>query len=108
MRIVVLGAGGQLGREVVATGLKRGHKLGAVVRRPPDLPFDSAVEVRRADARNEQEIRSATSGFDAVVNVIGGGTLRRNDVASSASAVVVPRRPWHITLHRHVGGDAGA
>jgi putative NADH-flavin reductase len=90
MRIVVLGAGGQLGREVVATGLKRGHKLGAVVRRPPDPPFDSAVEVRWADARNEQEIHSAISGFDAVVNVIGGGTLRRNDVASSASAVVVP------------------
>src|SRR5215470_15668637 len=90
MRIVVLGAGGQLGREVVSALVKRGHQIGAVVRRSPDPLFDSAVEVRRADARNKDEIRSAISGFNAVVNVIGGGTLRRNEVASSATAVVVP------------------
>jgi len=35
-------------------------------------------------------MRSAVRGLDAVVNVIGGGTLRRNDVAASATAVVVP------------------
>jgi putative NADH-flavin reductase len=90
MRIVVLGAGGQLGREVVTALVKRAHKVCAVVRRQPDRPFDSAVEVRLADARNNDQVRSAISGFEAVVNVIGGGTLRRNDVASSASAVVVP------------------
>jgi putative NADH-flavin reductase len=106
MRIVVLGAGGQLGREVIVAGLKRGHKFGAVVRRPPDPPFDNAVEVRRADARNEQEIRSALSGFDAVVNVIGGGTLRRNDVASSASAVVVPA-VQAAGIRRYIAMSAG-
>ena len=90
MRIVVLGAGGQLGREVVAALVKRGHQVCAEVRRPPDPAFDRAVQVRKADARNRDQIRSAVSGFDAVVNVIGAGTLRRNDVASSATAAVVP------------------
>jgi uncharacterized protein YbjT (DUF2867 family) len=43
-----------------------------------------------ADARNSEQIRSALSGADAVINGIGGSTLRRNEVASSAPAVVVP------------------
>ena len=106
MRIVVLGAGGQLGREVVSALVKRGHQIGAVVRRSPDPLFDSAVEVRRADARNKDEIRTAISGFDAVVNVIGGGTLRRNDVASSATAVVVPAVKA-ASIKRYIAMSAG-
>ncbi len=90
MRIVVLGAAGLLGREVVGALLKRGHNVCAAVRRPSDPALPSSVEIRIADARNNEQIRSAVSGSDAVVNVIGGGTLRRNDVASSATAVVVP------------------
>jgi len=90
MRIAVLGATGQLGREIVGTLAKRGHRVCAVVRRPPQPPLDSSAEVRLADARNKEQIRSAIGGCDAVVNVIGGGTLRRNEVASSATAVVVP------------------
>ena len=70
MEIVILGAGGRLGREVVAVLVKREHKVCAVVRRSPDPLFDSAVEVRLADAQSKQQILSAISGFDAVVNVI--------------------------------------
>ena len=90
MRIVVLGAAGQLGREVVGALLKPGHNVCAAVRRAPDPALPNSVQIRIADARNKSEIHAAISGFDAVVNVIGGGTLRRNDVASSATAVVVP------------------
>jgi len=90
MRVVVLGAAGQLGREVVRALVARGHTVRAAVRRAPDPPLASSVEIRIADARNKSETRAAICGFDAVVNVIGGGTLRRNDVASSTSAVAVP------------------
>ena len=90
MRVVVLGAAGQLGREVVRALVACGHTVRAALRRPPDPALPSLVEIRIADARNTSEARAAMSGFDAVVNVIGGGTLRRNDVASSTSAVAVP------------------
>src|SRR6516225_8165452 len=42
-----------------------------------------------ADARDRIAVTKAIHGFEGVVNVVGGGTLRRNDVASSTSAVVV-------------------
>ena len=89
MRVVVLGAAGQLGREVVrALGL-HGHSVRAVVRRPPDPAFGSPLEVRIADARDKAQISAAISGADVVVNTIGGGTLRKNDVESSTTAIAV-------------------
>ena len=89
MRIVVLGAAGQLGREVVRDLVARGHTVRAAVRRRPEPALPAPVEIRIANARNKTEICAVISGSDAVVNVIGGGTLRRNEVASSTSSVAV-------------------
>ena len=106
MRVVVLGAAGQLGREVVRALIARGHTVRAGVRRPPDPALPSSVETRIANARNKNEARAAMSGFDAVVNVIGGATLRRNDVASSASAVVVAAAQ-EVGAKRYIAISAG-
>ena len=106
MRIVVLGAGGQLGREVVSALLTRGHSVRAAVRRPPDPALPAAVDLRLTDARNKNEIRTAINGFDAVINVIGGGTLRRNDVASTTTANAVAAAQ-EAGVHRYIAMSAG-
>jgi uncharacterized protein YbjT (DUF2867 family) len=106
MRVVVLGAAGQLGREVVRVLVARGHTVRAAVRRAPDPPLPGSVEIRIADALDKGEIRAAIIGFDAVVNVIGGGTLCRNDVASSASAVAVPAAQ-DVGVKRYIAMSAG-
>jgi len=62
--------------------------------------------MRIADALNKSEICAAISGFDAVVNVIGGGTLRRNEVASSTSAVAVPAAQ-NAGVRRYIAMSAG-
>jgi uncharacterized protein YbjT (DUF2867 family) len=89
MRVVVLGAAGQLGREAVRILSARGHAICAAVRRPPTPAFQGTVEVRLADTRNKADPRSAISGFDAAVNVIAAGTLRKNDVESTTSMAAV-------------------
>jgi len=106
MRVVVLGAAGQLGREVVRALLMRGRTVAAAVRRPPDPSLSSSVEVRLADARNKTKIGAAIFGFDAVVNVIGGGTLRRNDVASTATAAVIAAAQ-EVGVDRYIAISAG-
>jgi uncharacterized protein YbjT (DUF2867 family) len=106
MRVVVLGGAGQLGREVVRTLVARGHTVRAAVRRRPDPALPSSVEIRIADARNKSKTCAAISGFEAVVNVIGGGTLRRNDVASSTSAVAVPATQ-EVGVKRYIAISAG-
>jgi len=106
MRVVVLGAAGQLGREVVRDLLARGHTVRAAVRRRPEPALPAPVEIRIADARNRSEICAAICGSDTVVNVIGGGTLRRNEVASSTSAVAVPAAQ-DAGVKRYIGMSAG-
>src|SRR5262249_15029261 len=51
--------------------------------------FDSSIEVRIGDARDKKQVCAAISGADVVVNAIGGGTLRKNDVESSTTAIAV-------------------
>src|SRR5262249_54444335 len=66
-----------------------GHSVRAVVRRPPDSAFDSSIEIRIADARDKTQVCAAIAGADVVVNTIGGGTLRKNDVESNTTAIAV-------------------
>jgi uncharacterized protein YbjT (DUF2867 family) len=106
MRVVVLGAAGQLGREVVGALAARGHTVCAAVRRTPVPAFGSSVEVRLADARKKTEVCAAVSGNDVVVNVIGGGTLRRNDVASTTTGVAVAAAR-DVSIRRYIAMSAG-
>src|SRR5215469_13047536 len=106
MRVVVLGAAGQLDRETVHTLSARGHAVCTAVRRLPVPSFADSVELRLADARNRADLLTAISGFDAVVNVIGSGTLRKNDVASTTSTVAVAAAE-HAGVHRYVAISAG-
>lgn len=75
MRVVILGAAGQLGMETVRTLSARGHAVCAAVRRPPVPAFGGSVEVRLADAPSKADLSAAIGGVDALVNLIGGGTL---------------------------------
>jgi uncharacterized protein YbjT (DUF2867 family) len=86
--------------------MERGNTVRAAVRRPPDSAFPGPVEIRVADARDRSAVRATISGVDAVVNVVGGGTLRRNDVASSASAIVVPAAQ-EAGVKRYIAMSAG-
>jgi uncharacterized protein YbjT (DUF2867 family) len=106
MRVVVLGAAGQLGREVVQALVARGNAVRAVVRRPPVPALGTSVEVRLADARSKIDVCAAISGFDAVVNVIGAGTLRRNDVESTTTANAVDAAQ-EANVQRYIAMSAG-
>jgi uncharacterized protein YbjT (DUF2867 family) len=106
VRVVVLGAAGQLGREAVRALVAHGHSVRAAVRRLPDPEFPGSVEIRVADARSQSEIRSAIRGFDGVVNVIGGATLRRNDVASATTLTAVAAAE-EVGVPRYVAMSAG-
>lgn len=106
MRVVVLGAAGQLGRETVRILSARGHGVCAAVRRPPAPAFDGSVEVRLADGRKKADLCGAISSFDAVVNVIGGGTLRKNDVESTTTTVAVAAAK-EVGVDRYFAMSAG-
>ena len=106
MRVVVLGAAGQLGREVVKALVTRGHSVVAAVRRPPITALNSGARIHRVYARDQAAIREVLKAQDAVVNAIGAGTLRHNEVESSTTAVALAAAQV-CGIQRYIAMSAG-
>jgi uncharacterized protein YbjT (DUF2867 family) len=104
MRVMVLGAGGQLGRALLAILLRRNISVTAFVRNvaPGQVPEGAVVFV--GDARNENDVfrALATTSPDAVVNVVSAGTLSENTVESDATAATL-RAIRQTAVKRYVG-----
>jgi uncharacterized protein YbjT (DUF2867 family) len=73
MRVLVIGASGKTGHEVVRQALAVGHKVTAFVRDPSRLQVrDPRLPVVRGDARSVDDLRRALAGQDAVISTLGG------------------------------------
>lgn len=73
MRLVVFGATGGTGLELVRQGLDLAHEITAVVRDASRLPAEvrTRVEVVEADVMNPDAIAPAVAGRDAVLSAMG-------------------------------------
>jgi len=73
MKVVVIGASGRTGTEVVRQGLAGGHEVTAFVRDPAKLTVrDPRLTVKTGDARDTADLRAALEGQDAVISTLGG------------------------------------
>ena len=71
MRIVVLGATGATGREVIKQALDAGHSVVAYVRRPEIVEPRSGLEVVGGQLEDVEAMQSAFQGSDAVICCVG-------------------------------------
>lgn len=69
MRIVVLGASGRTGREVVTQALADGHEVTAVARAGSDVPAGATVV--RAGFDDTEALDGAVRGAGAVISALG-------------------------------------
>jgi putative NADH-flavin reductase len=77
MRIAILGAAGQTGRELIAEALRRGHAVIGLARQPEKIAAgDPRVTRRRADAFDRASVIEGVSGADAVITALGKRALR--------------------------------
>jgi len=74
MKLLVLGATGRLGRQVVDVALTRGHEVTALVRSPKGLQPRSGLKVVTGNVLDEGTLRDAMRGQDAVVTALGTST----------------------------------
>ncbi len=87
MKILVTGAGGFLGRHVVAGLLARGHKVRAMVRphsRRPAWPRE--IEIVPMDLRAPKDLDRALTGIDAIVH-LAAATSGDEDAQFAATIV---------------------
>jgi putative NADH-flavin reductase len=78
MRIVVFGASGRTGIEVVKQLVETGNEVTAFVRRKGSIPFQHQnLKVVTGNLSNQVQIREVLEGADAVVSALGGKSLTK-------------------------------
>lgn len=71
MNIVVLGATGNAGREIVTEAARRGHTVTAVSRHEPTDALPAGATWQAGDATAPADVARLAAGADAVVSAIG-------------------------------------
>jgi len=92
MNILVLGATGKTGREVVAQAGAAGHTVTAFVRDPQKLERND-VAVAVGDARSVDDLRKALRGQDAVISTLGTGLNSRQNLIEGSTKTLLEAMP---------------
>ncbi|MBI5909982.1 MAG: SDR family oxidoreductase [Betaproteobacteria bacterium] len=93
MKLLVLGATGATGRQIVAQALERAHEVVAFVRNPGKLAIsnDRLRVVTGSIPDDTRALTEAVRGQDAVVSALGvGNLLKSSDLISRSMRAIVP------------------
>jgi len=72
MKLVILGATGGTGLEIVRQAIERRHSVKALVRSPDRLkPFWDCITIKRGDLLDSRQLEGAIKGQDAVLSAFG-------------------------------------
>jgi putative NADH-flavin reductase len=72
MKLLLLGATGGIGIELVRQSVERGHAVTAFVRKPESLkPFTERIAIATGNLLNAVELAQAMRGHDAVLSAFG-------------------------------------
>src|ERR1700730_17423920 len=86
MRILIFGATGGTGRELVAQALQRDHNVTAFVRTPGKLTtVNSRLRVVQGDIQRAESVHAAIPGHDAVLSALGTRSLGPGTLLSDAA-----------------------
>jgi putative NADH-flavin reductase len=88
MKILVLGASGGCGLEVVHQAVARGYQVTAVVREETPFKAPDDVKVVRGSVLNRELLESAVKGKDAVISCLG---LNRKNKLNPWSQITSPK-----------------
>ncbi len=91
MRVVVFGATGPTGREVVAQALDAGHEVRAFARNPGAVgSWAPGLTVAQGDVLDPNAVRAAVAGTDAVLSVLGtGANAQPTTVMSEGTGIIL-------------------
>lgn len=75
MNILLLGASGATGRQVISQGLEDGHHITAFVRNPKRLPIKHThLTIFSGNILSEKDVQKAMKGQDVVISTLGNKT----------------------------------
>ena len=78
MKLLIIGATGQTGQELLKQALAQGQVVSAYVRNPQKLPADSRLTIYQGQLSEEDKLRQAMTGQDAVLLTLGNSFANRS------------------------------
>ena len=91
MRLLILGATGATGRNLVDQALGAGHEVTALARNASRLTVvHPRLAVVAGDATDPRTLEDTMDGKDAVLSALGAGNSLRSQIASRAMAALIP------------------
>lgn len=108
MNILVFGASGGTGRQIVAHAVEAGHTVTAFVRDPATIANSGQVRVAQGDVRDAAAVAAAIAGEDAILSALGSRSLAKNDLLDRASENILAGMHAHGVRRLIVLGAAGA
>ena len=107
MNLVVFGASGGTGRELVRQALAQGHHVTAFVRDPRSFPEHDALRVVVGDATDAQPVTNAIIGQDAVLSALGSRSLGDRTLLPESMKQILPAMKLNGVRRLIVLGAAG-
>ncbi len=103
MRLLVFGASGRTGREVVRQALARGFNVTAFVRHTARLPLAHAnLRLVTGEITDPTAVARVLSGHTGVISTLGVGTPLRHDPAVIEGVRTIARASEHASVARLV------
>jgi putative NADH-flavin reductase len=87
MRILILGASGGVGKQIVARAVAHGHQVTAVTRASAPIEATPQIKVFHADVTQESSLDEIMSGHDAVLSALG---IKRENAKNPWSPLASP------------------
>jgi putative NADH-flavin reductase len=86
MKLLILGATGKTGSELVTQGLKRGFEITALARSPQKIgSTNERLKVVRGSPLDQDALARALAGTDAVLSALGHTDLKPSDLVTVAA-----------------------
>jgi putative NADH-flavin reductase len=101
MKVVVFGASGKTGREVVRQSLARGFEVTAFLRAPARLPLaHAALRLVTGELTDTTAVARVIAGQTAVISTLGVGTPRTHDPIVVDGVRAIARAAEHASVAR--------
>jgi putative NADH-flavin reductase len=88
-KLLVIGATGPSGREIVKQAVAAGHTVTAFARNPARAGFGPEVKLVTGDVRDPVAVAAAIKGHDVVLSALGNNRQRKNPPCAEGMRTIV-------------------
>lgn len=88
MKVIVFGASGGTGREIVEQALDRGYRVTAFIHVTAAFEGDDRVQTVHGDVLNADDVKKSVSGQDAVLSALGRGASKNPATSAGTRSII--------------------